>query len=62
MATTKIIAQRRKEIGKKHLKTVRSEGNIPAVIYGHGKETVPVKIDRDQFMALTRGEHHGYRG
>jgi large subunit ribosomal protein L25 len=37
---------------------VRKQGRIPAVIYGHKKETVPVSLDAH---SLVEGLHHGHR-
>lgn len=41
-----LTVQKREESGKNVNRRVRREGGIPAVIYGAGKESVPIRIDR----------------
>lgn len=43
-----IQANLRTEIGKNKIKYIRTQGYLPAVIYGHDKETLAIKIDRKQ--------------
>lgn len=35
-------------------KKVRAEGSVPAVIYGHGRETISVAVDRNDFRRAFR--------
>ena len=45
MAKSKLKAKRRSTLGKASTNALRKEGNIPAVIYGKGKETVAVELN-----------------
>ncbi len=51
----------REEKGKEAVKKMRRQGRIPAVIYGHAFEPIPVSIDERSFKALMRRERglHG---
>jgi large subunit ribosomal protein L25 len=51
MKSVKIEGQKRSEIGKKATRQVRSEGNVPAVIYG-GKETIHFSAPQRAFRGL----------
>lgn len=48
----------RKSYGKRHAKRLRNGGAIPAVLYGHGEQTVSLAVSRDQFATAMR---HGSR-
>jgi large subunit ribosomal protein L25 len=48
----------RKEAGKRHAKRLRKNGAIPAVLYGHGEQTVSLAVPGEQFNAALR---HGSR-
>jgi large subunit ribosomal protein L25 len=48
----------RKDAGKRHAKRLRNNGAIPAVLYGHGEQTVSLAVSREQFSAALR---HGGR-
>ena len=39
------IAAKRREIKGKQVKQVRSEGDVPAVVYGHGFENMDISVD-----------------
>lgn len=43
MAEITINAEVRKELGKR-AKTVRTEGKVPGIYYGHGKQNIPIKM------------------
>ncbi|MDK9710238.1 50S ribosomal protein L25 [Acidaminobacter sp.] len=43
-----IQANLRTEVGKNKIKYIRTQGYVPAVIYGHNKETRSIKLDRKQ--------------
>ena len=45
MAKSILKAKKRETLGKTSTKALRREGNIPAVIYGKGKEAVPLEVD-----------------
>ncbi len=48
----------RKEAGKRHAKRLRKNGAIPAVLYGHGEQSVSLAVPREQFSTALR---HGSR-
>ena len=49
-APEKIAAEPRTEFGKGAARRIRRENKIPAVIYGHGNETVHVILPGHQTM------------
>ena len=50
---TKLTAERRDDHGKGVARKLRAAGRIPAVLYGHDQETVPLSVDaRDMTHAL----------
>ncbi|RKY23076.1 MAG: 50S ribosomal protein L25 [Planctomycetota bacterium] len=51
-------AKNREQTGSKPAAKVRKQGRIPAVIYGHKKETVSVSLDAHK---LAEWLHHGHR-
>ena len=56
MATEKIAAETRTEFGKGAARRIRRDDKIPAVVYGHGNETVHVALPgHDTMMALKHG-------
>ena len=56
MATEKIPAETRSEFGKGAARRIRRADKIPAVVYGHGNETVHVTLPgHDTMMALKHG-------
>jgi large subunit ribosomal protein L25 len=57
MAET-LQAEPRKTLGKRNTKRLRAGGKVPAVLYGHGQETVSLAIPADQVRAAIR---HGAR-
>ena len=44
--------------GKRHAKRLRNSGAIPAVLYGHGEQSVSLTVPREQFSTALR---HGGR-
>lgn len=56
MATEKIAAETRTEFGKGAARRIRRDNQIPAVIYGHGKEPIHVKLPTH---ATTMALRHG---
>jgi len=64
MATTtrreipEVQASPRQAIGTRHARRIRETGQVPAVIYGHGQETVHVSVDRKLTMQLLRTHNH----
>ncbi len=56
MATEKIAAEARTEFGKGAARRIRRDDKIPAVVYGHGNDTVHVTLPgHDTMMALKHG-------
>jgi large subunit ribosomal protein L25 len=56
MATEKIAAEPRTEFGKGAARRIRRDDKIPAVIYGHGNDTVHVTLPgHDTMMAIKHG-------
>jgi len=51
-----IEVERRSSTGKGHNRKLRRQGVIPAVVYGGGKEAVPVTVDRHAVTELLRQE------
>jgi len=51
-----IEVERRSSTGKGHNRKLRKQGTIPAVVYGGGKESVPVSVDRHAVTELLRQE------
>ena len=56
--TDQLTATKRTETGKRRMRRLRASGSIPAVIYGHGQESVSIAVPSDQFGAALR---HGSR-
>ena len=50
MTQTKLVATMRTSFGKGAARSVRREGNIPAVMYGHGTEPVHISLPGHQTM------------
>jgi len=51
-------AELRERTGSKQAAAARLRGRLPAVVYGHKKETLAVSIDAHDFA---QGLHHGHR-
>jgi large subunit ribosomal protein L25 len=48
----KLKAEARAEIGKGAARKIRAGGRVPAVVYGHGVEPLPVSIDAKELFHL----------
>lgn len=46
--------EKREERGKSGARKLRLEGYIPAIAYGRGEKTVPVKVSRESFIDLIK--------
>lgn len=53
--STKIEVQPREKTGKNANRKARAASKIPAVVYGGGKESVSIEIDRKTFLETMRG-------
>jgi large subunit ribosomal protein L25 len=58
---TELVVVPREVKGKKAAKKLRKEGRFPAVVYGHGFESMLLSVNELEFMALLRqaGGVHG---
>jgi large subunit ribosomal protein L25 len=59
MATVSFTATARDAVGKGAARTLRSKGEIPAVIYGHGREPLPLSLnarDLDKLLGHIQAE------
>lgn len=56
--TDQLTVSVRSERGSRHARRLRRNGQIPAILYGHGKQEVSLTISTDQFSAALR---HGSR-
>jgi large subunit ribosomal protein L25 len=54
MAELKIEVKRREETGKGPSRRLRAGGMIPAVVYGGGKEAVPIQVERNIVLQLLK--------
>lgn len=52
MATAQLSATPRDGTGKGSARTLRAEGKIPAIIYGHGRDPQPLAIDTRELEKL----------
>jgi large subunit ribosomal protein L25 len=57
MSEMTIEVQRRDESGKNANRRLRSQGLIPAVVYGGGRESVSIQVNRKSFLELFKGSH-----
>jgi large subunit ribosomal protein L25 len=54
MAELNIEVHKREKVGKGSNRKARSRGQIPAVVYGSGKDSVPIQVDRKTFIDLMK--------
>lgn len=54
--TPVLQATRREKLGSRYCRRVRATGGLPAVVYGHGEEPVPITIDAHEAL---KHFHHG---
>lgn len=55
MSDLMIEVEKREALGKNANRRLRAEGLVPAVVYGGGKESVPIQMKRRQLLDLMRG-------
>jgi large subunit ribosomal protein L25 len=48
----------RVELGNNASRRVRARGLVPAVVYGGGKDTVSIQLQRKTLLELLKGAHH----
>jgi large subunit ribosomal protein L25 len=51
-----LAATSRTEIGK-HVSQLRKSGRIPAIVFGHGIDSIPVSLDAHEFDHIRRAVH-----
>jgi large subunit ribosomal protein L25 len=56
MAEVRIDASRRDQYGKGAARRVRASGRVPAIVYGHGMEPLPIALDRREFVTALQTE------
>lgn len=57
-APIELSASRRNELGSRANYRLRKTGQVPAVVYGHKEDVVPIKIEKKSFLAhLSHGAH-----
>jgi len=54
MSEMSIQVEKREKTGKGGSRQARMRGQIPAVVYGSGKDSVPVQVDRKSFLDLMK--------
>ena len=54
MSEMSIQVEKREKTGKGGCRQARMRGLIPAVVYGSGKDSVPVQVDRKTFLDLMK--------
>ena len=52
--TSSLVANNRTDFGKGAARRMRREGQIPAVVYGHGSEPIHVSFDSHEFTLTLR--------
>jgi large subunit ribosomal protein L25 len=52
-----VVARNEKEIGKAHV--LRQQNFVPCVVYGEGKKTLPLKVERGQLIKFMHAHHGG---
>ena len=52
-----LSAEVRAELGKQQTKHLREKGFVPAVVYRHGKNTVPLKVTQQELNRVLRTDH-----
>jgi len=58
MSELRIEVHKREEFGKNANRRLRASGEVPAVVYGAGKEPVPIRVNKKTLRDLFRGGHN----
>lgn len=59
MAEVTLEVQNRQDAGKNANRKLRSQGLVPAVVYGGGREPLPIQVDRRTLLNLMRQTQGG---
>src|SRR5688572_1126775 len=52
-----LTAKKRERVGSRYSSRIREQGGLPAIVYGHKEEPVPVSLDAREALAhITKGE------
>jgi large subunit ribosomal protein L25 len=52
-----LVAKKRDRVGSRYSARIREQGGLPAIVYGHKEEPVPVSLDaREALTHITKGE------
>src|ERR1700752_577107 len=52
-----LAAKKREKVGSRYSSRVREQGGLPAIVYGHKEEPLPVALDRrDALTHILKGE------
>lgn len=51
-----IKAEKREKFGKNASRVVRREGRVPAILYGHGMDTVALTLDKKDLFSILKSE------
>ena len=54
MADLEIVVTKREETGKGANRRLRAGGKLPAVVYGGGRDSVPIELDRQSVLRLLK--------
>lgn len=54
MAEVKLQANKRNDTGKGSARRTRASGKVPAVVYGHGMDPLPIEVDQSDFIKALR--------
>lgn len=57
--TALLIAEVRSETGSRNARKLRARGRIPAVLYGHKLDSIPLTVNGEEVQALLRHGAHG---
>src|SRR3954463_11709629 len=59
MATIQLDAEKREKLGGSNAKTLRKQGRVPGVLYGHGEASIPFHVKELDLRPLiyTRETH-----
>lgn len=56
-ATTTLQAERRERTGSRYAQRLRDAGRLPAIVYGHGVDPIPLSLDaKETIQHIERGE------
>lgn len=55
MEERSLVAHWREEKGKESARRLRHQGLLPAVVYGHREETIPITLDPKELSKILRG-------